>query len=113
MSSDKAQVAFFAEQMAGAGTITIRPMFGEYGIYCDGKVVAFVCDNTLYLKPVPEVLALLDDPVMEPIYPGSKDYVRIEGELDEPERLAELVRVVAAAVPEPKPRKTKARKTKG
>ena len=107
MASDKAQVAFFAEQMAGAGTITFRPMFGEYGVYCDGRVVAFVCDNTLYLKPVPEVLALLEDPVMEPIYPGSKDYVRIEAELDEPERLAMRVRVVADAVAEKAPRKRK------
>jgi TfoX/Sxy family transcriptional regulator of competence genes len=107
MASDRDQVAFFAEQMAGAGAITYRPMFGEYGLYCDGKVVAFVCDNTLYLKPVPEALALLDDPVLEPIYPGSKDYIRIDAELDEPERLAVLVRVVAAAVPEKKPRRKK------
>ena len=25
-------------------------MFGEYALYCDGKVVALVCDDALYVK---------------------------------------------------------------
>jgi TfoX/Sxy family transcriptional regulator of competence genes len=99
-----------AEQMAGAGAITVRPMFGEYGVYCDGKVVAFICDNTLFLKPLPALLAVLDEPEMAPCYPGSKDYVVVTDELDDPERLAFLVRTVADAAPEPKPKKP--RKTK-
>ena len=27
-------------------------MFGEYAIYCDGKVTALVCDNQLFVKPM-------------------------------------------------------------
>ena len=111
MASDKSVVAHMAEQMAGAGQITVRPMFGEYGVYCDGKVVAFICDNTLFLKPLPALLALLDAPEMAPCYPGSKDYVVVTEDIDNPERLAQLVRSVADAVPAPKPRKP--RKTNG
>jgi TfoX/Sxy family transcriptional regulator of competence genes len=107
MASDRGQVEFICEQMAGAGTITFRPMFGEYGIYCDGTVVAFVCDDQLFLKPLPEALALIAEPVMAPAYPGSKDYILIERELDEPEALARLVRAVADAAPARKPRKKK------
>ena len=29
---------------------TVRPMFGEYAIYLDGKVLGFICDDTLLLK---------------------------------------------------------------
>lgn len=107
MASDRSVVEHMAEQMAGAGHISFRPMFGEYGIYCDGKVVAFVCDNTLFLKPLPALLAVLDSPEMGPCYPGSKDYVIVTNDLDDPERLARLVRIVAEAAPEPKPKKPK------
>jgi TfoX/Sxy family transcriptional regulator of competence genes len=37
--------------MKDAGAISYRYMFGEYAIYCDGKVVALVCDNQLFVKP--------------------------------------------------------------
>ena len=37
MASHLSYVNFVCEQMAGAGTITWRRMFGEFGLYCDGK----------------------------------------------------------------------------
>lgn len=109
MASERSVVLHIAEQMAGAGTITLRAMFGEYAVYCDGKGVGFVCDNTLFLKPLPELLAVLDAPEMGPCYPGSKDYVVVSDDLDEPDRLAALVRIVADAAPDPKPRKPRRR----
>ena len=51
MASDKSFVEFSADQMETAGTISYKKMFGEYAIYCDGKVVALVCDNQLFVKP--------------------------------------------------------------
>ena len=32
------------------GRVTARPMFGGYGLYCDGIFFGLVLDNTLYLK---------------------------------------------------------------
>ena len=34
MASSMSYVEFVMEQLAGAGTITCRRMFGEYGLYC-------------------------------------------------------------------------------
>ena len=51
MASDIAFVEYVCEQMSAAGTITSRKMFGEYAIYCEGKVVALVYDDQLFLKP--------------------------------------------------------------
>jgi hypothetical protein len=34
-------------------------MFGEYAIYCDGKVVALVCDDQFFLEPTAAGRALL------------------------------------------------------
>lgn len=51
MSTHQSTIDFLAEQMAGAGVITARKMFGEYGVYCDTKIIALVCDDELFVKP--------------------------------------------------------------
>ena len=51
MASDKSFIEFIVDQMGDAGFISHKKMFGEYAIYCDGKVVALVCDNQLFIKP--------------------------------------------------------------
>ena len=55
--------------------LTARKMFGEYALYTVDTVVAFVCDNTLFIKPTPGALALLAGAERGPAYPGSKDYI--------------------------------------
>ena len=50
MASSMSYVEFVMEQLAGAGTITCRRMFGEYGLYCDGKYFACVCNDRLLVK---------------------------------------------------------------
>ena len=42
MSSNQNTVDFIVEQMAGAGAVSAKKMFGEYGIFCAGKMVAIV-----------------------------------------------------------------------
>jgi DNA transformation protein len=41
---------FLSEQLELLGDINIRPMFGGYGIYCNGLFFALVGHNALYLK---------------------------------------------------------------
>jgi len=45
------QWEFIVEQIENAGVITYRKMFGEYALYCNGKVIALICDNQLFVKP--------------------------------------------------------------
>jgi TfoX/Sxy family transcriptional regulator of competence genes len=78
MSSDASFVEFIAEQMSQAGSISTRKMFGEYAVYCDGKVVALVCDNRLFVKPTAGGRAYIGDVVEAPPYPGAKMYFLIE-----------------------------------
>lgn len=40
--------------MGDAGRMAARKMFGEYALYCDDKVVALVCDNSLFVTPTDE-----------------------------------------------------------
>ena len=41
---------FILEQLAGAGRVTPRAMFGGVGLYLDGLFFALIDDDTLYFK---------------------------------------------------------------
>ncbi|KVQ01136.1 competence protein TfoX [Burkholderia ubonensis] len=106
MASSQSTVDFIVEQMAAAGAVSARKMFGEYGIYCDGKMVALVCDDRLFVKPTPDGKAFLGECEESPPYPGAKPCFVISGERwDEREWLSRLIRITAAQLPPPKPRK--------
>ncbi|KRA55381.1 TfoX/Sxy family protein [Devosia sp. Root635] len=108
MSSQQKTVDYIAEQSAGAGIITTKKMFGEYGMYCDGKVLAFICDDQLFIKPTEAGRTYLGEVVEAPAYPGSKLYFLIDGDRwDDADWLAGLVKVTADALPAPKPKKAK------
>lgn len=82
-------------------------MFGEYALYLDGKVVALICDDLLFVKPTPGALALVTNPVMAPPYPGAKTHICLEDALDTPDLVMATLRAVAADLPEPKPKAPK------
>ena len=105
MSTSKDTIAFIEDQLAGLPVHT-RPMFGEYGIYFDDKVVGFICDDTLFIKPAG---IELPGTYLAPAYPGSKDYNAVPAELlDDADWLQHAIRATADALPAPKPKKPKA-----
>mgnify|MGYP004417315900 CR=1 FL=1 len=108
MATKQSTVEFLAEQMSGAGMITYRKMFGEYALYCDTKVVAFVCNDQLFLKPTERGKELIENLEEAPAYPGSKLYFLIsEDYWDDREYLSRLISETAAVLPLPKPKKRK------
>ena len=50
MASKVEFVKYVADQLSEAGTVTYRKMFGEYGMYLDGKIFALICNDQLYIK---------------------------------------------------------------
>jgi TfoX/Sxy family transcriptional regulator of competence genes len=87
--------------------LNARKMFGEYAVYLDGKVVALICDNILFVKPTPGALALLENNPMAPPYPGAKPHLLIDAALDDADLMAQVLRIVATELPVPKPKKPK------
>lgn len=106
MSSKPEFVEYCAEQCRGAGEITYKKMFGEYGLYCNGKIFALVCDDEFFVKITDKVREKYPELPEKPPYNGAKNYFLIE-ELDDAEYLTELVTMTCAALPEPKPKKPK------
>ena len=109
MASDLETVAYIADQSGLGARLAYKRMFGEYALYLNTKVVAFVCDNKLFLKPTDAGRALLGSPTEAPAYPGSKNYFLLEHELDDPVLLRKAFEVTESVLPLPKP-KTPAKK---
>ena len=110
MATDSDFIEYIHEQAGFGARLTHKKMFGEYALYLDGIVVAFVCDDTLFIKPTPGANAILPDAERGPAYPGSKDYIIGSEALDDPDLCARALRAVAADAPPPKPKKPKAAK---
>ena len=87
--------------------VSARKMFGEYALYLDGRVVALVCDDQLFLKPTPGAIAALPGSPAAAPYPGAKPHLLVTDALDDPDRLAGALRAIAADLPAPKPKKRK------
>ncbi len=104
MASNISYVEFVAEQMAGAGTITYRRMFGEYGLYCNGVYFGAVCNDRALVKITPAGEAFVPDCPRGIPYEGGGEM--FQPDVEDREMLVELVRVTCAALPAKKPRRT-------
>jgi DNA transformation protein len=107
MASDLSFVDYVCDQISAAGAITFRKMFGEYAIYSEGKVVALICDNQLFVKITTGGRAFVERASEAPPYPGAKPHFLIGDELDDREWMTKLIRTTERELPLPKPRKPK------
>ena len=108
MATQQRTVDYLIEQATGAGTVSARPMFGEYGVYVEGKMIGSVCDDQLFVKPTVSGRDHVGPVSDAPPYPGAKPQMLIEGDRwGDAEWLGELLRVTAAEMPTPRPRKAK------
>ncbi|RLD50012.1 MAG: competence protein TfoX [Bacteroidetes bacterium] len=107
MATDKAFVDFVLDQIENAGEITAKKMFGEYGVFSNGKIFALICDNKLFIKPSESGRAFIQDVVEAPPYKGAKPSFLIEDKIEDREWLSELIRISLKELPEPKPKKKK------
>jgi TfoX/Sxy family transcriptional regulator of competence genes len=106
MASKQSTVDVIVQRIAAAGVIHAKKMFGEYGIYCDGKIVALVCDDQLFVKPTEAGSEFIGDTVESCPYPGAKPYFLIaQDKWDDRKWMARLIKVSAAELPLPKPKK--------
>jgi TfoX/Sxy family transcriptional regulator of competence genes len=110
MSTQKETIEFILEKLDDKRFST-QAMFGEYALYCDGKVVGLVCDDQLYVKIVPASVELEGICDKDEAYPGSKPYYLIEEvQLSQIKNLSEILFDIAKSLPEKKPKKKKVTK---
>jgi TfoX/Sxy family transcriptional regulator of competence genes len=105
MATDRSFIEYVTEQSGLDDRLSCKRMFGEYGIYIDGRIVAFACDNSLFVKAADATAALTANLPRRPPYPGAKPYPVADELLDDSDQLQALLVATAAAMPEPKARK--------
>lgn len=107
MATDRDFVDYVAEQAQLGSALSFRKMFGEYGVYLDGKVIAFICDNSLFVKPTKATEGITRALPKRPPYPQAKPYPVADELLDDSDALKSLLVQTAQDLPLPKPRKAK------
>ena len=81
MATRKGTADFILEHLGLPGRFSVRPMFGEFAVYADGKVVGLICDDQLFVKIMPESGALADRCEPGSPFPSAKPYYRVPEEL--------------------------------
>ena len=105
MASTKDFVDYVCDQLRDAGDISSRKMFGEYAVYCDGKVIALICDDQVFVKKTEAATGMLGADAEEaPPYDGAKPHFRVT-DLDNKRFMTKLIRAICDELPEPKPKK--------
>ena len=110
MASSKDFVNFVLDQLENCGELRTRMMFGEYAVYADNKIFGLICDNRLFIKPTEGGRAFIGDVNEAPPYPGAKPSFLIGDRLEDREWISKLVRITVKELPEPKPKRKKAKK---
>ena len=104
MSASKDYLNFILDQLSEVDGVTFRPMMGEYIIYIDGKIAAYVCDDRLLVKPLPAAERLMPDAKREPPYEGAKDMLLVEN-VDDRAFLKTLFTAIYPNLPMPRSKK--------
>ena len=74
MATSKEYIEFVAESIRGFDNVRYKKMFGEYMVYVDEKPVLLVCDNTVFVKMLPEIAALMESAETGFPYDGAKEH---------------------------------------
>ena len=106
MSTKQSTIEYLQDQLAAVPGISVRKMFGEYALYCEGRVVALVCDDELFVKITAPGRVFVGEYYQEGLaYPGAKPSIHIDGDrIEDREWLGKLIQITAENVPLPKPK---------
>lgn len=105
MPTSVSYIEFVLDQLQGVGAVRCRKMFGEYMVYVNDKPVLLVCDNTVFVKILPELSALMQHAETELPYPDGKEHYILD--IENPDLTRAVVAVLERVTPLPKPRKKK------
>lgn len=89
MATSKGYFRFISDQLSAVDGIAYRQMMGEYIVYVEGRIAAYICDDRLLVKPVPSAVRLMPNAAYAPPYEGAKDMLLVDN-VDDKAFLREL-----------------------
>lgn len=103
MATSIEYVEFVCDQIKDVGAVRFKKMFGEYLIYVNEKPVLLVCDNTVFIKMLPEIAEKMGEADIGYPYQGAKEHYILD--IDDAEFSKQIVSFAEAVIPVPKPKK--------
>jgi TfoX/Sxy family transcriptional regulator of competence genes len=98
-------IEFVCEQIRGVGDVCYKKMFGEYMVYVNDKPILLVCDNTVFVKMLPEIEDFMEDSEKGFPYESAKEHYIVD--IDDAEFSKRIIEILEPITPLPKPRKKK------
>ncbi len=102
-------IEYVCEQIKGIGLIRHKKMFGEYMVYVNDKPVLLVCDNTVFVKMLDSIADKMQNAETGFPYIGAKEHYILD--IEDADFSKEIVSILEAVTPIPKPKKKKPPKT--
>lgn len=99
-------IEFVCEQIAGVGAVRYRKMFGEYMVYVNDKPILLVCDNTVFVKILSELSALMAGAETALPYEGGKPHYILD--IENKALTLAVIAILEPITPLPKPKKKRA-----
>lgn len=90
MATTKDYLQYILDQISDLDNITYRQMMGEYILYYNWKIIWWIYDNRLLLKPTDKVKKLINNLEMQIPYPWAKEMIYVDN-VDNSDYLMELI----------------------
>ena len=92
MASSKDYLQFILDQLCDLPEISYRQMMWEYILYYHGKIIGWIYDNRLLLKPTDKVKELIKNLEMQIPYPWAKPMIYIDN-VDNSDYLKKIIEI--------------------
>lgn len=93
-------IEFVCEQIHGDYVVRYKKMFGEYMVYLNDKPILLVCDNTVYVKKIPELCEFMQNAECGIPYDGAKEHYILD--VENTELTEKILSVLEKVTPLPK-----------
>ena len=97
MATTQDYIAYVCERLPECGDVRYRKMFGEYMVYINDKLLLTVCDNTVFVRKLPELAALMADAAVGCPYDGAKEHYILD--IDDSALTAQVIAILEPITP--------------
>lgn len=91
MASSKDYLQYILDQLSDLSEISYRQMMWEYVLYYHRKIIGWIYDNRLLLKPTEKVKEIMKNIEMQIPYPWAKPMIYVDN-VDNSDYLKEIIK---------------------
>ena len=96
MATSSEYVTFVVDQIRGYENVRYRKMFGEYAVYINDKPVLLVCDDTVFVKKLPELSEVMQNAECGYPYEGAREHYILD--VENAELTAAVIKIAESVI---------------